>query len=173
MGGAFVHARHAHAQLPRFAGWWGHEKSSRFAMAPQFVPTPGAEGWQLSNPPILAMAALRPSLAIFQRAGMKRLREKSLLLTGYLEILIQEHLADVLHIITPEEPARRGCQLSLRVRAGRDAGRSLFTFLCENGVLGDWREPDVIRISPAPLYNTHLDVLRFAQLTAAWRDRGE
>ena len=173
VGGAFVHARHAHAQLPRFAGWWGHEKSSRFAMAPQFVPTPGAEGWQLSNPPILAMAALRPSLAIFQRAGMKRLREKSLLLTGYLEILIQEHLADVLHIITPEEPARRGCQLSLRVRAGRDAGRSLFTFLCENGVLGDWREPDVIRISPAPLYNTYLDVLRFAQLTAAWRDRGE
>ena len=171
VAGAFVHARHAQAELPRFAGWWGHEKASRFAMAPQFVPTPGAEGWQLSNPPILAMAALRPSLAIFQRAGMTRLREKSLALTGYLETLIREHLADVLHIVTPTEPARRGCQLSLRVRAGRDAGRSLFEFLCENGVLGDWREPDVIRISPAPLYNTHLDVLRFAQLTAAWRDR--
>lgn len=173
VAGAFVHARHAQADLPRFAGWWGHEKASRFAMAPQFVPTSGAEGWQLSNPPILAMAALRPSLAIFQRAGMARLREKSLLLTGYLESLIREHLADVLHIVTPAEAARRGCQLSLRVRAGRDAGRSLFEFLCENGVLGDWREPDVIRISPAPLYNTHLDVLRFAQLTAAWRDRAE
>lgn len=171
VAGAFVHARHANADLPRFAGWWGHEKSTRFAMAPGFVPAPGADGWQLSNPPILAMAALRPSLDIFQRAGIARLREKSLVLTGYLVSLIHEHLGDVLHIITPPEPARRGCQLSLRVRAGRDAGRSLFEFLCGNGVLGDWREPDVIRISPAPLYNTHLDVLRFAQLTAAWRDQ--
>ncbi|MCX7563689.1 kynureninase [Xanthomonadaceae bacterium XH05] len=170
VAGAFVHARHAHADLPRFAGWWGHEKTSRFAMGPQFVPAPGAEGWQLSNPPILAMAALRPALGIFQHAGMSRLREKSLRLTGYLESLIHEHLADVLHIVTPAETVRRGCQLSLRVREGRDAGRSLFEFLSENGVLGDWREPDVIRISPAPLYNTHLDVLRFAQLTAVWRD---
>ena len=171
IAGAFVHERHAHAALPRFAGWWGHEKQTRFAMAPQFVPTPGAEGWQLSNAPILALATLRPSLNLFLEAGMERLREKSLALTGYLEQLIHEHLADVLHIITPAEPERRGCQLSLRVSGGRTAGRSLFEHLCENGVLGDWREPDVIRISPAPLYNTWLDVLRFAQLTADWRDQ--
>ncbi len=174
VAGAFVHARHARTDRPRFAGWWGHEAATRFRMGPEFVPEPGAEGWQQSNPPILAIAPLRGSLALFERAGMPALRRKSMLLTGYLETLIHSELADTLQIITPREPARRGAQLSLRVLQGRglhgrDAGRSLFEFLAARGVLGDWREPDVIRISPAPLYNTHADVLRFAQAVDAWR----
>ncbi|MFC0679282.1 kynureninase [Lysobacter korlensis] len=170
VAGCFVHERHADTDRPRFAGWWGHEARSRFAMGPQFVPTPGAEGWQLSNPPVLALAPLRASLDLFDRAGMPALREKSRSLTGYLESLIRDSLGDVLQVLTPAEPARRGCQLSLRVAGGRDAGRALFDYLASRGVLGDWREPDVIRISPAPLYNTHADVLRFARTVAEWRD---
>jgi len=170
VGGAFVHARHAHAALPRFAGWWGHDKTTRFQMGPEFVPTPGADGWQLSNPPILALAPLRVSLEIFHRAGMARLREKSLQLTGYLEWLVHTQLADVLEVLTPADPARRGAQLSIRVKGGRERGRALFDYLTEHGVVGDWREPDVIRISPAPLYNRHTDCLAFAQAVQAWRD---
>jgi kynureninase len=175
VAGCFVHARHAHSDRPRFAGWWGHDPATRFRMGPEFVPTPGADGWQLSNPPILGLAPLRGSLDLFARAGMAALRAKSERLTGYLETLIRERLGDVLQIVTPREPARRGAQLSLRVLQGRglhgrEAGRSLFGFLAQRGVLGDWREPDVIRISPAPLYNTHADVLRFARDVEAWRD---
>ncbi|HKR76091.1 MAG TPA: kynureninase [Rhodanobacter sp.] len=172
VGGAFVHERHARAALPRFAGWWGHDKSSRFLMGPEFVPTPGADGWQLSNPPILALAPLRVSLEIFHRAGMARLREKSLKLTGYLEWLVQSQLADVLEVVTPADPARRGAQLSIRVLGGRERGRALFEHLMEHGVIGDWREPDVIRISPAPLYNRHADCLAFAEAVRAW-SRGD
>ena len=139
-------------------------------MGPEFVPSPGADGWQLSNPPILGMAPLRASLALFQAAGMPTLRRKSEQLTGYLHALVSEHLADTLEILTPSDPARRGAQLSLRVRAGREAGRALFEYLSDNGVLGDWREPDVIRISPAPLYNRFIDVLRFVTCVQAWRD---
>ncbi|NZA27548.1 kynureninase [Luteimonas sp. SJ-92] len=168
VAGCFVHARHARTDRPRFAGWWGHEKATRFRMGPEFVPTPGAEGWQLSNPPILAMAPLRASLELFGQAGMPALREKSLRLTGYLETLIGARLSRVLEIATPREPERRGCQLSLRVREGRDAGRALFDYLSANGVIGDWREPDVIRIAPAPLYNNHDDVLRFVRTVEAW-----
>lgn len=168
VAGCFVHERHARTDRPRFAGWWGHEQDSRFRMGPTFVPTPGAEGWQLSNPPVLGLAPLRASLELFERAGMQALREKSERLTGYLDALIRARLAQVLEIVTPAEPARRGAQLSLRVRAGREAGRSLFEHLAGNGVLGDWREPDVIRISPAPLYNNHADVLRFARGVEAW-----
>ncbi|MGY1424865.1 kynureninase [Lysobacter sp. A289] len=169
VGGCFVHERHAHASVPRMAGWWGHEPSTRFQMGPQFVPTAGAEGWQLSNPPILALAPLRASLDLFDRVGMHALREKSRRLTGYLESLIQHHLDGVLQILTPMDPAQRGCQLSIRVRGGREHGRALFDHLAANGVLGDWREPDVIRISPAPLYNTHQDVLRFAHGVETWQ----
>ncbi|MFZ5657554.1 MAG: kynureninase [Pseudomonadota bacterium] len=169
VGGAFVHERHAHADLPRFAGWWGHDASSRFRMGPEFHPAPGADGWQLSNPPILAMAPLRASLELFDRAGLPALRTKSRSLTGYLEALIDAGLGDVLEIVTPRDPAQRGCQLSLRVRGGREQGRALFEHLAAHGVLGDWREPDVIRISPAPLYNNHADVLRFARAVAGWR----
>jgi len=168
VGGAFVHERHARATLPRFAGWWGHDKSTRFQMGPQFVPTAGAEGWQLSNPPILALVPLRISLELFRRAGMPRLREKSLQLTGYLEWLVRTQLADVLEIVTPADPARRGAQLSIRVLGGRARGRALFEYLMANGIIGDWREPDVIRISPAPLYNRHADCLAFAEAVRRW-----
>jgi Kynureninase len=118
-------------------------------MAPTFTPAEGAEGWQLSNPPVLGLAPLRASLELFDRAGMPALRQKSLQLTGFLESLVQARLSSVLQIITPSEPERRGCQLSLRVRGGREQGRALFEYLHSVGVLGDWREPDVIRISPA------------------------
>ena len=168
VAGCFVHERHARTDRPRFAGWWGHEQDSRFRMGPDFVPTPGAEGWQLSNPPILGLAPLRASLALFERAGMDALRARSERLTAYLQALIEARLSPVLQIVTPCEASRRGAQLSLRVRAGREAGRDLFAHLARNGVLGDWREPDVIRISPAPLYNNHADVLRFAREVQAW-----
>jgi kynureninase len=144
-------------------------------MEGNFVPTPGADGWQLSNPPILGLAPLRASLDLFASAGMDKLRARSLELTAYLEQLIRARLSDTLQIVTPREPERRGAQLSLRVLQGRGltgraAGRALFEFLATRGVLGDWREPDVIRISPAPLYNTRADILRFANETLAWRD---
>jgi kynureninase len=171
VAGAFVHERHATAELPRFAGWWGHDQASRFKMGPEFVPTPGAEGWQLSNPPILALAPLRVSLELFAEAGMDRLRARSERLTGYLEALIGRDCADVLQVVTPKEPARRGCQLSLRVAGGRERGRALFEHLESIGIIGDWREPDVIRISPVPLYNSHADIRRFAAAVADWRDR--
>ena len=170
VGGAFVHARHARTALPRFAGWWGHDKSTRFQMGPEFEPTPGADGWQLSNPPILSLAPLRVSLEIFHRAGMLRLREKSLQLTGYLEWLVQTQLPDVLEVVTPKEPERRGAQLSIRVLGGREQGRALFNYLIDNGIIGDWREPDVIRISPAPLYNRFADCLAFALAVRQWKE---
>jgi kynureninase len=172
VGGCFVHERHARSDRPRFAGWWGHDASTRFLMAPEFIPTPGAEGWQLSNPPVLALAPLRASLDLFDSVGMPALRQKSQRLTGYLEALIAERLSDTLQVVTPSEPDQRGCQLSLRVVGGHERGRALFDYLAANGVLGDWREPDVIRISPAPLYNTHADVFRFARTVEAWCHAG-
>ncbi|MEO9078797.1 MAG: kynureninase, partial [Rhodanobacter sp.] len=172
VGGAFVHQRHAKAVLPRFAGWWGHDKNTRFQMGPEFQPTPGADGWQLSNPPILALAPLRVSLDIFRRAGIGALREKSRQLTGYLEYLVQTQLADVLQVVTPAEPARRGAQLSIRMIEGRDRGRALFEYLMAHGITGDWREPDVIRISPAPLYNRFADCLVFAEAVKEWQRSG-
>ena len=171
VGGAFVHARHASAALPRFAGWWGHDKATRFQMGPEFIPTHGADGWQLSNPPILSLAPMRVSLDLFHRAGMQRLREKSLQLTGYLEWLVQTQLPDVLEVVTPKEPERRGAQLSIRVLGGRTQGRALFEYLIDNGIIGDWREPDVIRISPVPLYNRFVDCLAFAQAVRRWKEQ--
>ncbi|WP_254461288.1 kynureninase [Xanthomonas sacchari] len=168
VAGAFVHERHGHGDTPRFAGWWGHDKRTRFRMAPEFVAAPGADGWQLSNPPILSMAPLRASLDLFERAGLDALRQKSQQLTGYLETLIRARLADTLQIITPSDPAQRGCQLSLRVAGGRARGRALFEYLQSVGVLGDWREPDVIRISPVPLYNRYRDVYRFVEEVETW-----
>jgi kynureninase len=168
IAGCFVHERHASSDRPRFAGWWGHDQSTRFKMGPNFQPTPGADGWQLSNPPIMALAPLRVSLDVFHRAGMSRLRAKSLQLTGYLEALIRGNLSQTLQIVTPSEPERRGCQLSLRVVGGRERGRALFEYLATQGVIADWREPDVIRISPAPLYNSFDDVRAFADAVAGW-----
>jgi len=170
VAGCFVHERHARTDRPRFAGWWGNDASVRFRMGPQFSPTPGADGWQLSNPPILGLAPLRASLEQFDRATLPALRTKSEALTGYLEALIDADLRDVLQVLTPREPERRGCQLSIRVIGGRERGRDLFDFLAARGVLGDWREPDVIRISPVPLYNTFADVLRFARTVREWRN---
>jgi kynureninase len=169
VAGCFVHERHARSDRPRFAGWWGHEQATRFRMGPEFVPTPGADGWQLSNPPILGLAPLRASLDLFARAGMGALRAKSERLTGYLEALIDARLGDTVQVVTPRDPLQRGCQLSLRVAGGRERGRALFEHLGAQGIVGDWREPDVIRISPAPLYNTHADVLRFVRAVEDWR----
>lgn len=164
VAGAFVHERHAREfGLPRFAGWWGHNKETRFLMGPQFEPLAGAEGWQISNPPILQMAALRASLEIFQEAGMDELRKKSVRLTGYLESLIDQIGDERIDIITPRDPDQRGCQLSIRVK---NADRSLFEKICGRGVYADWREPDVIRVTPVPLYNSFTDVYRFAGIVA-------
>jgi kynureninase len=168
IAGCFVHERHARSERPRFAGWWGHDQSTRFRMGPEFVPTPGADGWQLSNPPIMALAPLRVSLEVFHRAGMAKLRAKSMQLTGYLEALIRARLSHTLQIVTPSDPDRRGCQLSLRVVGGRERGRALFEYLGTMWIVGDWREPDVIRISPAPLYNSFDDVRAFADAVAGW-----
>jgi len=160
VAGCFVHQRHSQAwDLPRYAGWWGHDERTRFAMGPDFNPMPGAEGWQLSNPPILALAPLRASMEIFSEAGMERLREKSLLLTGYMEFLLREKASAECSIITPSNPERRGAQLSIRLANGRGVCDRLLT----EGVIGDWREPDTYRIAAVPLYNSFRHVYRFAQ----------
>lgn len=162
VAGAFVHERHSHSfEVPRFAGWWGNNKQTRFLMRPEFDCLPGAEGWQLSNPPILQMAALRASLEIFDEATMAVLRDKSVKLTGYLESLIDSIEDARIEVITPRDPAQRGCQLSIRVRGG---DRSLHQKLSQLGVVSDWREPDVIRVAPAPLYNSFADVFRFYEI---------
>jgi len=171
VAGCFVHERHAHTPRPRFAGWWGHEEATRFRMGPEFVPAPGADGWQLSNPPILALAPLRVSLEVFHRAGMGRLRAKSIALTGWLAEFIARECTQVLEILTPAEPERRGCQLSLRVKGARHAGRALFDHLAGAGIVGDWREPDVIRIAPTGLYNRYTDGLRFVRAVQDWAAR--
>lgn len=162
IGGCFVHERHAHAvDLPRFAGWWGHDKSSRFEMPSQFQPIAGAEGWQLSNPPILAAAPLLASLPLFDAAGMDRLRQKSLRLTAYLEALLKARLSHALNVITPADPEARGCQLSIRLHRSATEARAVFDSLAEAGVFCDWREPDIIRVAPVPLYNSFVDVWEF------------
>ncbi len=165
-GGCFVQERHARAwELPRLAGWWGHDETTRFEMGPDFRPMEGAEGWQLSNPPILALAALRASLEIFCEAGLERLRSKSLSLTGYMQFLLDQQNGTGFSLITPREGNRRGAQLSIRLPRG---GRELCDQLAATGVIGDWREPDTFRIAAVPLYNSYQDVYRFAQrFTAA------
>ena len=174
VGGCFVHERHganfpepsgSNAGLPRLAGWWGHDKETRFRMQPGFRPIPGAEGWQLSNPPILSLAAIRASLEIFDAAGgMDPLRAKSVRLTGYLEWLLRRDAGHAVDILTPQDPRRRGCQLSLRVKAGRTPGRTVFRRIEAAGVTCDWREPDVIRVAPVPLYNRFAEVHRFVEI---------
>ncbi|NND44453.1 MAG: kynureninase [Xanthomonadales bacterium] len=169
VAGCFVHERHhGNNDLPRFHGWWGADPAHRFRMGPEFHPAPGADAWQLSNPPILAMAPLRSSLQLFDEAGMSALREKSELLTGFMADLVSARFESLLEIITPADPERRGCQLSLRVRAGREAGRRLFKYLHAHGVITDWREPDVIRVAPVPLYNRFEDCARFGELLTAY-----
>ncbi|RYZ44102.1 MAG: kynureninase [Sphingobacteriales bacterium] len=165
--GVFVHERHANnPNLPRFAGWWGHDKNERFKMRKGFTPIPGAEGWQLSNAQILPMAVHKASLEIFDLAGIENLRKKSLLLTGYLEFLLNDLNKDEEHykVITPTDPAQRGCQLSL---VAKHNGREAFERLTKAGIISDWREPDVIRVAPVPLYNTFEDVYTFVSLLKA------
>jgi kynureninase len=165
IAGVFVHERHADCpDIPRFAGWWGHDKATRFKMGPEFHVLPGAEGWQLSNPPILQMAALRASLEIFAEAGMPGLAAKSRKLTGYLESLVNDIGDDRISIVTPSDTSHRGCQLSIRVAGG---DRGLHERLTAKGVFADWREPDVIRVAPVPLYNSYSDVARFADILRA------
>jgi kynureninase len=162
VGGAFVHERHANSfNLPRFAGWWGHDKETRFLMGPEYHPIPGAEGWQVSNGPILQMAALRASLEIFEETEMPALLEKSRTLTGYLERLINDLGDNRITVITPSDPTQRGCQLSIRVS---DGDKSLYERLIQRGVFCDWREPSVIRVAPTPLYNSFTEVFRFAAI---------
>ncbi len=170
IAGCFVHARHAHSDRPRFAGWWGHDQATRFQMQPGFIPTPGADGWQLSNPSIFAMAPLRASLEVFHRAGIARLRAKSIQLTNYLADLLQQHVAHLIEVRTPAESVRRGAQLSLRVNGSRDTGKALFEFLAADGIVADWREPDVIRIAPTPLYNRYSDCRRLVMRIRAFSD---
>ncbi len=161
VGGCFVHERHERAwDVPRFAGWWGHDEKTRFQMRPDFHPMPGAEGWQLSNPPILALAPLRSSMEIFAEAGMDRLRAKSISLTSYMEFLLNEQSAAGFSIITPCEVGRRGAQLSIRLPRN---GRQLCDRLLAEGVIGDWREPETFRVAAVPLYNSYRDVYRFVQ----------
>ena len=162
IAGCFVHEKHAYQfDLPRLTGWWGHNKATRFNMRTSFDPLPGAEGWQLSNPPILSLAAILASLDIFEEAGMKSLVEKSVKLTGYLEHLLHQIHDDRIRIITPANPTERGCQLSIRVTEG---GKSLFEAISRAGVIADWREPDVIRVAPVPLYNSFGDVFNFVNI---------
>lgn len=161
VAGAFVHERHTRAKgadLPRFAGWWGNDPATRFRMGPEFAPVASADAWQLSNPPILSLAPVRVSLDIFDRATMPALREKSLKLTGYMEFLLERLCGDRVRILTPRDAGQRGCQLSLAVPGrGRDLERGLHA----RGIVVDFREPDVIRAAPAPLYNSFEDVHRF------------
>ena len=165
VAGCFVHERHAQARnLPRLAGWWGHDEKTRFQMGPEFQPMAGAEGWQLSNPPIVALAPLRASMEIFSEAGMERLRAKSVQLTGYLEFLLEQKASAKFTVITPRQPERRGAQLSIRLA---HEGRKLCDQLAAEGVTGDWREPDVFRVAPIPLYNSYHDVYRFVEQFSA------
>lgn len=163
IAGCFIHERHhADKNIPRFEGWWGNDKQSRFLMKPDFVPIPTVESWQLSNPPILQLASLKASLDVFEEAGIKNLREKSKKLTGYLEFLLRENkLTDKLEILTPSEPEQRGCQLSLRFFGN---GKEVFNKLIASDVICDWREPDVIRIAPTPLYNKFEEVWQFVEI---------
>lgn len=162
IAGCFIHENYAErTDLPRFAGWWGHNKSTRFQMGSDFVPIQGAEGWQISNPPILSLAPVRASLEIFDEVSMHKLCEKSLVLTGYMEYLIDQIGSDGISIITPRNPKERGCQLSIRARQN---GRQLFQRLSNDGVICDWREPDVIRVAPVPLYNSFMDVYLFGEI---------
>ncbi|MGM0943913.1 MAG: kynureninase [Bacteroidota bacterium] len=164
VSGIYIHERFAQRpDLLRFAGWWGHDEGQRFLMEKGFIPMYGADGWQLANSNVLALAAHQASLDIFQEAGIQRLRQKSERLTGYLEFLIKEISGStgILEIITPENPSERGCQLSLLIHRG---GKAVFDEWYQQGVVGDWRNPNVIRLAPTPLYNSYMDVFRFAKI---------
>ncbi|MDW8273684.1 MAG: kynureninase [Chitinophagales bacterium] len=163
VSGIFVHEKHHGSNLPRLAGWWGNNEKKRFLMLKNFEPMTGAEGWQQSNAPILSMAAHRAALEIFDEVGIEALRKKSIALTGFAEQLIihsRTYERGILEIITPAKAEHRGCQLSLRVK---ENGREFFNTLLMQNIICDWREPDVIRIAPVPLYNSFEDVWKFSR----------
>ena len=164
--GAFVHERHFDTGLPRLAGWWGNDLANRFEFGQEFRPCSGAAGWQVSNTPLLGMVPLRASLAQFQQAGFPALCARSRELTGWLERLLDHRLGDHIEILTPRDPDARGAQLSVRLRLPRDAARALFDAMIDRGLSCDWREPDVIRLAPAPLYNSFEDCWRAVTLIA-------
>ncbi len=162
VGGAFVHERHGNnPDMPRLAGWWGNEESTRFKMRKGFIPQAGAASWQMSNAPVFNMVAHNASLDIFEKVGMAALRAKSIHLTGYMEYLLRQITHLKFEIITPTSPEKRGCQLSMLFG---DDGRAIFEVLTENGVVADWREPNVIRIAPVPLYNTYEDCYKLYEI---------
>lgn len=164
VAGAFVHEKHAGSvTLPRFAGWWGHDEKERFEMKKGFKPIPGVDGWQVSNVPIFQSAAHLAALQIFEDAGMKALRKKSIALTGYLEFLLKDldPLGNYFRIITPSDPGARGCQLSIFMKQN---GKKVFSSLTKAGVIADWREPNVIRLAPVPLYNTFEEVFNVGEV---------
>ncbi len=158
IAGVYVNERHLTADIPRFEGWWGQNKQTRFLMEREFDPINTAEAWQLSNPPIFQLAALRASLDMFDEVGMEKLNKKTAKLTGYLEELVLSLGDDVIEIITPSDKSQRGCQLSIRVK---NADKGLFDKVTERNVIADWREPDVIRVAPVPMYNSFEDCYRF------------
>jgi kynureninase len=164
VSGIFVHEKHANSyHIPRFAGWWGHDEKERFLMKKGFKPMAGADGWLLSNDNVLGLAALQASLDIFDKTSIWELRKKSELLTGYLEFLLR-HINDktpLIEILTPSEPTQRGCQLSLLIHK---EGKAIFDRLTKAGVVADWRNPDVIRLAPVPLYNSFEYVYKFARI---------
>ncbi len=165
-GGVFVHERHGkNPDLPRFAGWWGHNEDERFLMKKGFQPMPGAAGWQLSNAQVFSMAAHKASLDIFDEVGMETLRQKSEQLTAYMVFLIEDlnQKGHQFNVITPTNPAERGCQLSILTD---ENGKALHEYLTKNGVVSDWREPNVIRVAPVPMYNSFEDVYHFVRLLA-------
>ena len=164
IAGAFVHERHANSpNLPRLAGWWGHNEEERFQMKKGFKPMPGVDGWQLSNVPIFQSAALLASLEIFNEVGIDALREKSIQLTGHLEFLLwqMDSYGKAFTIITPPDPEERGCQLSILMK--RD-GQKVFNKLIKAGIIADWREPNVIRVAPVPMYSSFEDVVRVMEV---------
>ena len=168
LAGCFVHERHANNKnLNRFTGWWSHNKKTRFNMRGEFDQLSGAEGWQLSNPPILSMAAIKASLDMFHKVGMENLIKKSKKLTGYFEFLLKQLGDETINIITPKNPDERGCQLSIQVK---NADKALHDALTKSGVISDWREPDVIRCAPVPLYNSFEDVYTLVEKLKAILD---
>ncbi len=162
VGGAYIHEHHArNPKTPRLAGWWGNDEKTRFKMEKGFIPKNTAESWQMSNAPVFNMVAHNASLDLFDKAGMKNLRDKSEKLTAYMEYLLEQVTHLPFDIITPKDKSRRGCQLSLLFH---ERGREVFDKLTEQGVVADWREPNVIRVAPVPLYNTYEDVYRFYEI---------